>query len=80
MDMIKELLNLPDADNCEQLQGEELDKFKDKVKKAEQKFNDGGIYICPVCDGKSRMCDDDYQSLECEYLERDMLGDSYYEN
>ncbi len=80
MDMIKELLNLPDADNCEQLQGEELDKFKDKVKKAEQKFNDGDIYICPVCDGKSRMCDDDYQSLECEYLERDMLGDSYYEN
>lgn len=80
MDMIKELLNLPDVDNCEQLQGEELDKFKDKVKKAEQKFNDGDIYICPVCDGKSRMCDDDYQSLECEYLERDMLGDSYYEN
>ena len=78
--MIKELLNLPNVGNCEQLQGKELDQFKDKVKKAEQKFNDGGIYICPVCDGKSRMCDDDYQSLECEYLERDMLGDNYYEN
>ena len=78
--MIKELLNLPNVGNCEQLQGKELDNFITKVKKAEQKFSGGDVYICPVCDGKSRMCDDDYQSLECEYLERDMLGDSYYEN
>ena len=41
-------------------------------------FDDGGIYICPICDGKSQMCDDDYQSLECETLERDILGDEYY--
>ena len=57
----------------------EVDQFKAKVKRAEQRFNDGDIYICPVCDGKSNMCDDDYQSLECEYLERDILGDRYYE-
>ena len=80
MNMLKEILNLPDVDNCEQLQGKKLGRFKSKVKKAEQVFNNGGVYTCPVCDGKSRMCDDDYQSLECEYLERDMLGDSYYAN
>ena len=80
MNMLKEILNLPNVNSCEQLQDKELDNFKRKVKKAAQKFNDGGIYICPVCNGKSRMCDDDYQSLECEYLERDMLGDRYYEN
>tara|TARA_Y100000361_G_scaffold116822_1_gene107843 strand:- start:312 stop:524 length:213 start_codon:yes stop_codon:yes gene_type:complete len=55
-------------------------RFLNKVRKAEKAFDDGGIYICPVCDGKSRMCDDDYQSLECETIERDILGGDYYEN
>ena len=55
-------------------------EFFNKVRKAEKAFDDGGIYICPVCDGKSRMCDDDYQSLECETIERDILGGDYYEN
>ncbi len=76
--MINELLNLPNVDDCEQLQDKELNNFKSKVKKAEQRFKNGDIYICPVCDGESNMCDDDYQSLECEYLERKMLGDKYY--
>ena len=55
-----------------------VQKLADKVRKAEKMFDDGGIYICPICDGKSQMCDDDYQSLECETLERDILGDEYY--
>ena len=55
-------------------------EFFNKVRKAEKAFEDGDIYICPVCDGKSRMCDDDYQSLECETIERDILGGDYYEN
>ena len=53
-------------------------EFFNKVRKAEKEFDDGGIYICPVCDGKSQMCDDDYQSLECESIERDILGGDYY--
>ena len=54
--------------------------FVDKVRKADKVFDDGGIYICPVCDGESRMCDDDYQSLECELIERNILQGDYYEN
>jgi hypothetical protein len=49
--------------------------FSDKVRQAEQKFKDGDVYICPVCDGKNAMCDDDYQSQECELMESDMLED-----
>ena len=78
--MLNKLLNLPDVSDQQGLQGEELDNFKEKCNKAEKTFENGGIYICPVCDGESQMCDDDYQSLECEYLERAMLGDRYYEN
>ena len=48
-------------------------RFSEKVRLAEQKFKDGGVYICPVCDGKSRICDDDYQSSECELIESEML-------
>ena len=40
-----------------------------------QRFKDGDVYICPVCDGKNAMCDDDYQSQECELMESDMLED-----
>jgi hypothetical protein len=54
--------------------------FSEKVRQAEQKFKDGGVYVCPVCDGESRMCDDDYQSLECELIERNILQGDYYEN
>ena len=57
-----------------------VQKLADKVKKADKIFDSGGIYICPICDGKSRICDDDYQSLECETIERETLGDRYYEN
>ena len=78
--MLNKLLNLPNVSDQQGLQGEELDNFKEKCNKAEKTFENGGIYICPVCDGESQMCDDDYQSLECEYLERAMLGDRYYEN
>ena len=26
--------------------------FSEKVRQAEQKFKDGGVYVCPVCDGE----------------------------
>ena len=29
------------------------------------------IYICPVCDSKCPMCDDEYQCFECEKLEKE---------
>ena len=61
------------------LNGKKLDTFKEKCDKAEKTFDNGGIYICPVCDGTSSWCDDDYQSVECEELQRDMLGEKYYE-
>ncbi len=77
---INELLNLPDVSDQQELQGAELDKFKEKCNKVERIFSRGGIYVCPVCDGKSQMCDDDYQSLECEFQQRKMLGDRYYAN
>ena len=28
-------------------------------------------YICPVCNSKCPMCDDEYQCFECEKLEDD---------
>ena len=28
-------------------------------------------YICPVCDSKCPMCDDEYQCFECEKLENE---------
>ena len=28
-------------------------------------------YICPVCDSKCPMCDDEYQCFECEKLEKE---------
>tara|TARA_R110001606_G_C15067391_1_gene615581 strand:+ start:55 stop:261 length:207 start_codon:yes stop_codon:yes gene_type:complete len=62
------------------LEGKFLDAFKDKCIKAEKRFDNGdGVYICPVCDGTSSWCDDDYQSVECEDLERELLGDKYYD-
>ena len=48
-------------------------RFSEKVRLAEQKFKDGGVYICPVCDGKSQLCNDDYQSQECELIQSEML-------
>ena len=48
-------------------------RFSEKVRLAEQKFKDGGVYICPVCDGESQLCNDDYQSQECELIESEML-------
>ena len=32
------------------------------------------IYICPVCDSKCPMCDDEYQCFECEKLEKEKKG------
>mgnify|MGYP003113830658 CR=1 FL=1 len=61
--MLNKLLNLPNVSDQQGLQGEELDNFKEKCNKAEKTFENGGIYICPVCDGESQMCDDDYQSI-----------------
>ena len=29
------------------------------------------IYICPICDSKCPMCDDEYQCFECEKLEKE---------
>ena len=55
-----------------------VQKLADKVRKAEKRFDDGGIYICPMCDGECQHCDDDYQCSECEKEERDILGDEYY--
>ena len=31
-------------------------------------------YICPVCDSKCPMCDDEYQCFECEKLEKEKKG------
>jgi hypothetical protein len=28
-------------------------------------------YICPICKSKCLMCDDEYQCIECEHLERE---------
>tara|TARA_X000001382_G_scaffold109379_1_gene85548 strand:+ start:631 stop:867 length:237 start_codon:yes stop_codon:yes gene_type:complete len=76
--MINELLNLPNVDDFQKLEGKELENFKVKCNKAEEKFSNDGVYICPVCDGESQTCEDDYQSLECEFQQRKMLGDRYY--
>ena len=51
-------------------------RFLDKERKADR----AEIYVCPVCDGEGQMCDDDYQSLECELIEREILQGDYYEN
>ena len=51
-------------------------RFLNKVRKADR----AEIYVCPVCEGEGQMCDDDYQRLECELIERDILGGDYYEN
>ena len=29
------------------------------------------IYICPICDSKCPMCDNEYQCFECEKLEKE---------
>tara|TARA_R110002020_G_C15880783_1_gene739108 strand:- start:399 stop:596 length:198 start_codon:yes stop_codon:yes gene_type:complete len=50
--------------------------FVEKVRKADR----AEIYICPVCDNESQVCDTDYQSLECELIEREILQGDYYEN
>ena len=42
-----------------------------KIKKAEEIWEKGGIYICPMCDGECQHCDDDYQCSECEKEERE---------
>ena len=44
-----------------------------KIKKAEKIFQEGGIYICPMCDGECQFCDDDYQCSECEKEEERVL-------
>ncbi len=36
-------------------------------------------YICPVCDSKCPMCDDEYQCFECEKIEKDWNINSYKE-
>ena len=33
---------------------------------ADKVFQEGGVYVCPICDGKCQLCDDDYQCSECE--------------
>ena len=45
-----------------------------KIKKAEKIFQEGGIYICPMCDGKCQFCDDDYQCSECEKEEEEFFN------
>ena len=40
--------------------------MREKIKKAEKVFQEGGVYVCPICDGKCQLCDDDYQCSECE--------------
>lgn len=50
-------------------------KFSEKVSKAERIWVEGGIYVCPTCDGECQHCDDDYQCSECEIMESDMLED-----
>ena len=50
------------------------DMIIEKIEKAEKKFQDGGIYICPMCDGKCQFCDDDYQCSECELDEEKIWG------
>tara|TARA_Y100000296_G_scaffold10554_1_gene12221 strand:+ start:264 stop:515 length:252 start_codon:yes stop_codon:yes gene_type:complete len=43
--------------------------IEDKFIKEQKKRSD--IYICPVCDSKCPMCDDEYQCFECEKLEKE---------
>ena len=50
-------------------------RFSEKVSKAERKWVEGGIYICPNCDGDNPLCDDDYQSQECEIHQAERLAD-----
>jgi rubrerythrin len=45
-----------------------------KIKKAEKIFQEGGIYICPMCDGECQFCDDDYQCSECELNEGEFFN------
>ena len=42
------------------------------VKKAEEVFKNGGIYICPMCSGECQFCEDDYQCSECEKIEEEL--------
>ena len=42
------------------------------VKKAEEVFKNGGIYICPMCSGECQFCEDDYQCSECVKIEEEL--------
>ena len=48
----------------------------EKIKKAEEIWEKGGIYVCPMCDGECQFCDDDYQCSECEKEERELMQKS----
>ena len=50
------------------------DMIIEKIEKAEKIFQEGGIYICPMCDGECQFCDDDYQCSECEKEEEKIWG------
>ena len=50
-------------------------RFSEKVSKAESVWVKGGIYICPNCDGDNPLCDDNYQSQECEIHQVERLED-----
>jgi hypothetical protein len=39
-------------------------------------MSEDDIYKCPVCHGESQLCDDEYQSQECELLEKEMSNDN----
>ena len=49
--------------------------FIDKVTQAYDRWANGEAYVCPVCDGMSQICDDDYQSSECELIEKEKLNE-----
>ena len=49
--------------------------FIDKVTQAYDRWANGEVYICPVCDGMSQICDADYQSSECELIEKEKLNE-----
>ena len=50
------------------------DMIIEKIEKAEKIFQEGCIYICPMCDGECQFCDDDYQCSECEKEEEKIWG------
>ena len=50
-----------------------MEFFSDKVQKAYRQWANGGVYVCPNCDGDNPLCGDDYQSQECEIHEAERL-------